>query len=84
MALTGQISHSQTLALKLVCIASHRSAMKRQLLLVKSILMKKQGILNNRHRINPFGELIKQLMGKNQPKRCGAERCHPIRIHTIV
>jgi hypothetical protein len=51
--------------------------MKHQFLLVKRVLLKKQWLLHHRHRFNPLGELIKQLMGKNQPKRCLEGRSHP-------
>ena len=71
------ISHSQSALTHPIGITSHRGTMKHQLLFVKSILMKKQCLLYNRQRLNPAGELIKQLMRKNQPKRCLEGRSHP-------
>jgi hypothetical protein len=43
--------------------------MKHQFLLVKRKLMKKQELFHHSHRFNSLGELIKQLVGENQPQR---------------
>jgi len=43
--------------------------MKHQFLLMKRVLIKKQLLLHHRYRFNPLGELIKQLVGENQPQR---------------
>ena len=77
LALTGEVSHIQSTLLQRIRIKPHRSAMKHQFLLVKRVLLKKQRLLHHRHRLNPLREPIKQLMRKNQPKRCLEGRSHP-------
>jgi hypothetical protein len=69
LALTAEVSHIQSTLAQPIRITPHRGAMKHQFLPVKRVLLKKQRLLHHRHRFNPLGELIKQLVGKYQPQR---------------